>query len=109
MAHHPEQRAPLGLLLVAVVVVVLGLLGSGVALAYAGWSPESITGLLLGLGTVAGTILPLVAKVLTETRQQTKTLDEVKESTNGRMHQTIDTAVQAAIEKHFPDDEIKAA
>lgn len=80
-----DPRQPQKWTAIAVIVVMLGLLIAAVFLAYAGWQPESITGLLVGLGVVAGTILPLLGKVLTVTAQQTVTLSEIHEQTNGNM------------------------
>ena len=47
------------------VLIVLGMFAAAVALARAGWSPESITGLLVLFGTLSSAVLIAVGKLTT--------------------------------------------
>lgn len=107
MAHHSTPPAPAGRppawpIVLAILFVVLGLLGAAVALAYAGWSQESIIGLLLGLGTIAGTTLPLIGKILSDTHAQTETINEIHDNTNGKLRAAVEAAVTKALDERFP-------
>lgn len=101
MAHRTPPDAPTGqptgLIILAAVLLVLGLAGAGVALAFAHWAPESITGLLLAVGSLAGGLLPVLGKLIIETRQQNQALTEIHEATNGRLDRRIKEAVRDAI------------
>lgn len=86
-------------------VVLLGLLAAGVVLALSGRSEAEIVGLLMGLATVAGVILPLVGKLIGEHRQlmikqdqQTQILQQVAWNTNGNLQRIINQAVAHAFQ-----------
>lgn len=82
------------------VVLVLGLFGMAVALAFAGWKMESIIGLTGGLGTVAGVLLAALSKLGTISNK----VDQVAHQTNGVLRQTVaqeaSTQVRAALTDH---------
>ena len=63
------------------VVVVLGLLGAAVALAYAKWPPEAIIGVLGGIATLAvplvGALLPKLAKIEAKVEQTAQQVDAI--------------------------------
>lgn len=76
--------------IIAGVVVLLGLFAMATGLGLAGWQPESIIALVVGLGSVAGTLLPLVTQVINR-------LDRVEHNTNGKLTQTVTDAVHEAV------------
>jgi hypothetical protein len=79
---RPSVSWPVAL---AAVAIVLGLAGMSVALAFAGWKPESITGFVMALGTGLGSILAVVGRMLSVNADQTQALAEIHESTNGKL------------------------
>lgn len=74
----------------AAVVIVLGLLGAGVALAAAGWKETSIIGLLTAVGTIAATLLAVLPKLV----QLNEKVEQVAHQTNGQMRQLISDTIR---------------
>lgn len=86
------------LTIIAGLVVLVCLVGSATALAFAGWDGNAILGLLAGIAGVAAPLLAAVAK-LTDlkhaTDAQTQTLAKIDHQTNG----ILDTRIHAAVHK----------
>lgn len=82
------------------VVLVLGLIGAAVAFGYAGWKPESIVGMLAGIGSIAGVMFGGLAKLGT---LQGK-VEQVAHQTNGALKQVVaqetSNQVRAALSDH---------
>ena len=93
----PDTPDPRKWTAIAGAIVVLGIFGMAMGLAFAGWSPESIIGLVSGLTAVAGALLPVVYKTLIETNKQTDVLHEIAENTNGKLRAIIRSEVRSAI------------
>lgn len=83
------------------VVVVLGLFGAGVALAYAGWKPESIIGVCTGLGTVAITLLVALGKLGNVQERAADRVEQVAQQTNGALREHISTEIRTALSEHL--------
>ena len=79
--------------------IVLGLLAAGVALAYAGWKPEAIGGLLTAIGTVAGALLVVLPKLA---GLQEK-VDQVAQQTNGALRSHITDTVRTELRRALAD------
>lgn len=73
-------------------VIVLGLLVAGVALSFAGWKVESIIGLLTAVGTIGGSLLVVLPKLVNLQND----VAQVSHQTNGalRAHITATVAEQ---------------
>jgi hypothetical protein len=97
MAKRNVRPAVSGPLAVAVCVLVLGLAGAVVALAFAGWSPEAIIGFTAASGAGLASVLAVVGRMLTITADQTQTLSEIHDHTNGELRALIQREVRTAI------------
>jgi hypothetical protein len=104
-AHEPD-RAPTttnasALVLKCAVAIVLGLLIAGVALAYAGWKPEGIAGLLTAVGTIAGGLLVVLPRLVNVEYK----VDQVARQTNGELRKhvtdTMRVELRAALAEQF--------
>lgn len=70
---------------VGIGIVVMATMGMVVGLAFAGWKPESITALAIGVGAPLATLIGVVAKVLGINAEQSKTINEIAENVNGNL------------------------
>lgn len=100
--HYTGPPWPVAL---CAVLLVVGLLGAGVALAEAGWDSGQIIGLLTGFVTVAGAILAALGKLMAEHRElvakqdeQTGTLRKIAWNTNGNLKRIVNEAVANALQ-----------
>lgn len=74
-------------------IIIVALFGAGVALAEAGWKPESITGMLILFGGLASTVIVAVSK-LADIDVATQV---VERRTNGELQNTIRDSVRQAM------------
>jgi len=79
----------------AAVILLLGLFGAGVALAYAGWRPESIVGLLTAVGTVGAGLLVALGKLLGDLNRK---VDQVVHNTNGAQRAMMSEVIRAELD-----------
>jgi Na+-transporting methylmalonyl-CoA/oxaloacetate decarboxylase gamma subunit len=78
------------------------LFGMIVALAFAGWKPESITGMFLGLATLLAAVTAAVRKaevVEAKTDQQSESLATIERQTDGELKAAIAEAVAEGIDR----------
>lgn len=86
----------------AVVAITLGLIGSTTGLVLAGRDIQSILYLYTGLAGIAATTIPLlfsVAKLNKKTDDQTVTLDQIHEQTNGILDAKIERVVRKLLDE----------
>lgn len=99
--HEPSTTNASALVLKCAVSIILGLLVAGVALAYAGWKPEGIAGLLTAVGTVAAGLLVALPRLVNVEQK----VDQVARQTNGalRAHvtETVRAELRAALREQF--------
>ena len=81
----------------AAIAITLGLAGMSVALAFAGWKPESIVGFVIALGSGLGAVLGVVGKMMIINADQSERIEEIAENTNGNLRRIIQTEVRSAI------------
>lgn len=99
-AQPPRTVAVHSTTLVAASVVLVALIGAGVALALAHWDAGAIAGLLtaiIGVAAVALGQLDQLAKSRHEQAQNTATLAVIDKRTNGELDARIASAVTAAL------------
>lgn len=91
----PTGTAPVTWVVAAAAIVLLGLFGAGVALAYAGWKPESIAGLLTAVGTVGAGLLVALGKLLTDINRK---VEQVVHQTNGAQRTMVEDVLRAELD-----------
>lgn len=94
-ANATSTHSPATIVVMLGAVLILGLLGAGVALALAHWTPESIIGLLGGLGTIAGVLLAALGKLATLGDK----VDQVAHQTNGALRSFVADQMKTSVRK----------
>ena len=74
--------------------MVVGLVGACVGLAWAGWSPESITGFMLAFSGVAGGLLTMLGTLVHKT-------DSIAANVNGKLDARIARIVRDQLYRYF--------
>lgn len=106
-----KSSQPAPVVVVLGVVLVLGLLASGTALAFAGWKPEGIIGLLSGLGTVAAGLLVALGKLASlgdRVAEVDHKVEQVKDQTNGDLERTVGVQVRKEVRSALADHGLPA-
>lgn len=102
--HRPDPpssstSSPAANVVLLGVILVIALIGAGVALGIAGWKPESIVGMLSGLGGVAGGLLVAVSKLATLNDK----VDKVAHQTDGALRSFVSTEVSTQVRSALAD------
>jgi len=95
----PSSGNATRMLLICGLLIVLGLLAAGVVLGVAGWSTESIVGLLTAIGSISVGLLVAVGKL----GSVKDTVEQVAHQTNGQLRQHITDTVRREVRSALRD------